>query len=52
MSTTETINPAYRAYRAELSLNDDPRGNVMLGVGILWLGCGIAAMAKMVSFEI
>ncbi len=36
----------------EQALLTDPRGNIMLAVGIFWLGCGIAAMAKMVNFDI
>lgn len=30
----------------------DPRGNILLGIGLLWLFTGFAAMAKMVRFEI
>ncbi|MEM1400261.1 MAG: type II secretion system F family protein [Pseudomonadota bacterium] len=33
-------------------LIDDPRGNILLGIGLFWLFVGFAAMAKMVRFEI
>lgn len=36
----------------EQALLDDPRGIVMICVGIFWLLCGVGAMAKMVNFEI
>ena len=36
----------------ESALLTDPRGNIMLAVGVFWLGCGVAAMAKMVNFDI
>jgi tight adherence protein B len=35
-----------------LPLITDPRGNIMLGVGFLWLVLGFGIMAKMVRFEI
>ena len=41
------MNPEYMT-----KLFEDPRGQVMLGVGLLWLGSGFAIMAKMVRFEI
>lgn len=30
----------------------DPRGNIMLGVGLVWLFIGFAVMARMVRFEV
>ena len=41
------MNPDYMT-----KLFEDPRGQVMIGVGLSWLGAGFAIMAKMIRFEI
>ncbi len=41
------MNPDYMT-----TLFVDPRGQVMLGVGLFWLSAGFAIMAKMIRFEI
>lgn len=41
------LNPGY-----EMDLFTDPRGKMMLAVGLMTMGIGIAVMAKMVKFEI
>lgn len=41
------MNPDYMT-----KLFEDPRGQVLLGIGLLWLATGFAVMAKMIRFEI
>lgn len=41
------VNPRYMS-----TLFSDPRGNIMLGAGLVWLFIGFATMAKMVRFEV
>ncbi len=41
------VNPDYISL-----LFTDQRGNIMLGIGLLWLGIGFTTMARMVKFEI
>ena len=41
------MNPEYTS-----QLFTDPRGRIMVGVGLCWLSIGAGIMAKMVSFEI
>ncbi len=41
------MNPEYTS-----QLFTDPRGRIMVGVGLAWLSIGAVIMAKMVSFEI
>jgi tight adherence protein B len=41
------VNPDYI-----MTLFQDPRGKVMLCVGLFWMGLGCAVMAKMIRFEL
>ena len=41
------MNPSYMT-----KLFEDPRGQIMIGVGLAWLSTGFFAMAKMIRFEI
>ena len=42
-----TINPEYMG-----TLLDDVRGQIMLGIGLSWMGMGFLIMKRMVTFEI
>jgi tight adherence protein B len=35
-----------------MTLFTDPKGKVMMGIGLFWMSMGCAVMAKMISFEL
>jgi tight adherence protein B len=41
------VNPDYI-----MTLFTDPKGKVMMGIGLFWMSMGCAVMAKMISFEL